>query len=180
MIDIQILRREPEFVREGLAKRGYDFDAEKFQSLDGKRRELIEESETLKAKRNKVSAEIPKLKREGKDISELLETMRGVAERIKGLDEELREAETELNHFMLDLPNLPDDDVPAGGKEANEVIEVHGEKPSFDFEPKHHVDLAVDLGRIDYVRCAKLSGCGFWIFANVGARLEWALLQYFD
>lgn len=179
MIDQQLLRSEPEFVKEGLAKRGFDFDPEMFKQLDEARRSFIEQSETLKAERNKASAEIPKLKREGKDASEVLERMRQVSDRIKELDEDLREREADLRQFLLSLPNLPDADVVAGGKENNEVLQVFGSKPEFEFKPRDHVELAESLGLIDYARGTKLAGSGFWIYKNLGARLEWAMLQYF-
>lgn len=179
MIDQQLLRSEPEFVKESLAKRGFDYEPETFKRLDEARRSLIEQSENLKAERNKVSAEIPTLKREGKDVSDVLERMRQVSDKIKELDDELREREEALRQFLLGLPNLPDEDVVAGGKENNEVLQFFGSKPEFDFETKDHVELAESLGLIDYVRGAKLAGSGFWIYKNLGARLEWAMLQYF-
>lgn len=179
MLDQVYIRKNPEEVREKLKKKGFDADFGPFLRDDQERRRLIGESEELKAERNRVSAEIPKLKKQGEDVSDKLQRMREVGDRIKALDTELQEVNTRITSFLERLPNLPADDVVAGGKENNEVISVWGEKPTFDFTPKHHVDLVTDLGLIDYERGAKLGGSGFWIYKGMGARLEWALLNYF-
>ncbi len=105
--------------------------------------------------------------------------MKAVSDTIKHLDEELKSVETKMNDFISVLPNLPDADVVAGGKENNEVISVYGEKPEFAFKFKDHVDLATSLNLIDYERGVKLGGNGFWIYTGAGAKLEWALLNYF-
>ena len=104
--------------------------------------------------------------------------MRDVGDKIKSLDAELSAVNSRITKFLERLPNLPADDVVAGGKENNEVMYVWGEKPEFDFAPKHHVDLVTDLHMIDYERGAKLSGSGFWIYKGIGARLEWAPVSY--
>ena len=105
--------------------------------------------------------------------------MNELKESVKAASAELKEVETEFNDLMLSLPNLPDRDLKPGGKENNEPIRYYGEQRTFDFEPKHHVDLCTDLGLIDYERGTKLAGSGFWIYRGLGARLEWALLNYF-
>lgn len=179
MLDIQLIRKSPETVQAALAKRGYTVDFTGFLAEDAERRALIAETETLKAKRNQVSAEIPKMKKAGTDVTETLAEMKTLSDTIKAADERLAALDSEQKVFLAALPNLPADDVVAGGKENNAVIEVSGEKPVFDFEPRHHVDLAEQLGLIDYTRGAKLSGAGFWVYTGVGARLEWALLNYF-
>lgn len=105
--------------------------------------------------------------------------MKEIADRIKVMDDELRVVEVDIKEFLSALPNIPADDVVAGGKENNQVVRTFGEKPEFDFEPKHHVDLVTDLGLIDYERGVKLGGNGFWVYTGDGALLEWALLNYF-
>ena len=105
--------------------------------------------------------------------------MKELAADIKANDARIAEIEAEYNELMLGLPNLPDTDLKPGGKENNEPIRYFGEPHSFDFEPKNHVDICTDLGLIDYKRGTKLSGNGFWIYRGMGARLEWALLNYF-
>ncbi|MGI6545868.1 MAG: serine--tRNA ligase [Fastidiosipilaceae bacterium] len=179
MLDIQLIRKDPEFVQTGLAKRGFEVDFADFLALDKERRALIAETEGLKAERNKVSAQIPKIKKEGGDVTAILAQMKELATEIKGNDERLARMDEGQRSFLDGLPNLPDPEVVAGGKEQNEVWKIYGEKPSFEFEPRHHVDIAERLGLIDYTRGAKLSGSGFWVYRGDGARLEWALLNYF-
>jgi seryl-tRNA synthetase len=179
MLDIQKIRKNPDEVAAALKKREYDVDFSEFLSLDEKRREIIAEGEKLKAERNTVSREIPKIKREGGDATVLLNKMKAASDTIKHLDDELKSVETKINDFISVLPNLPDPDVAAGGKENNEVISVYGDKPEFDFKFQDHVDLATSLNLIDYERGVKLGGSGFWIYTGAGAKLEWALLNYF-
>lgn len=179
MLDIQLIRKNSDLVREKLAKKGCNVDFSEFIELDQKRRSLIQQTEELKALRNKVSAEIPMLKKEGKDISTRLADMKKVAEQIKDLDSELATINEKQAIFLQALPNLPDDDLLPGGKENNKVLSVYGEKPQFDFKPLHHVDIAEKLGLIDYNRGAKMAGSGFWVYTGDGAMLEWALLNYF-
>lgn len=179
MLDIKRIREAGEEVRELLARKGFDLDLEKIKSLDERRRQLIQETEALKAEKNRVSAEIPQRKKAGEDVSEIFAQMKEVSERIKAIDEELAEVEAAHFGYLASIPNLPDPDLTAGGEENNEVIAVYGEAPVFTFEPKHHVDLAESLGLIDYTRGAKMAGAGHWVYKGDGARLEWALLNYF-
>lgn len=179
MLDIQLIRTEPEKVQAALAKRGYEVDFDEFLAKDKERRQIISSGEQLKARRNRVSGQIPVLKKKGEDVSEILKEMKEVSDAIKESDARLDELQKGQKDFLESLPNLPADDVVAGGKENNEVIKVFGEKPAFDFEPQHHVDLAESLHMIDYVRGAKMAGSGNWIYSGWGARMEWALLNYF-
>lgn len=179
MLDINEIRNNPERIRKALAKRLVDVDFTEFLEWDQKRRSLISESEALKARKNKVSSEIPRLKKEGKDVSDLLSEMKEISEKVKNLEEELKKIEADIYRFVASLPNLPADDVVAGGKENNQVVRVYGEKPEFSFTPKNHVDLVNLLGLIDYERGVKLGGNGFWVYTGDGALLEWALLNYF-
>lgn len=179
MLDINLIRENPEKVKKGLLKRLDSVDFTQLLKNDEERRELIKKVEELKAEKNKVSKDIPLLKKEGKDVSELIADMKKLGEKIKEIDNKKVKVEEEINDFMRELPNIPDEDVLAGDKENNKVIKVFGEKPEFDFEPKDHVTLATNLKLIDYERGAKLSGNGFWVYTNLGARLEWALINYF-
>ena len=133
----------------------------------------------MKAEQNKVSKTIPQLKKAGEDTAPVFQRMGELKAQIAANDEKLRSIEGEYRTLMLSLPNLPDDDLKPGGKENNEPLRYFGEPHKFDFEPKHHVDLCTDLGRIDYPRGVKLAGSGFWMYTGMGARLEWALLNYF-
>ncbi|NLZ70863.1 MAG: serine--tRNA ligase [Clostridiaceae bacterium] len=179
MLDIQILRDDPRGVEVALAKRNVDIDLTPFLDLDRRRRQLIAETERLRAERNRVSGEIPRLKREGEPVEDLLTEMREVSEQIKTYEAELSILTAEWQRFQDELPNMPADDVAAGGKENNEPLRYYGTMPEFDFTPANHVDLAVNLNLIDYVRGVKLGGNGYWLYRGQGARLEWAMLNYF-
>ncbi len=179
MIDVNLIRNNAEAVRERYARRGKDIDLSAFLELDEKRKTLIGSAETMKARRNKVSAEIPQLKKQGKDVSAIIAEMKTLGDEIARADAALNAVNAEITDFLLRLPNLPDDDLEAGGKENNRPIKVFGEKPNFDFTPKNHVELCAELGLIDYERGAKLAGNGSWIYTGAGAELEWALLNYF-
>jgi seryl-tRNA synthetase len=176
MLDLNLIRSNPDFVRDALKKRQYDVDLSELLSWDQRRRALLAENEAMKADRNRMSKEI---KKRGEDATAALATLKEMAERIKEMDEEQGALEEKINRFVLALPNLPAEDVVAGGKEANAVVRTFGEKPRFDWEPKNHVDLCVDLGLIDYERGVKMGGNGYWLYTGLGARLEWALLNYF-
>lgn len=181
MLDIRMLRSEPDAVKAAIRKREMDLDAvvDEILSLDGDRRRKTASIEKMKAEQNAASRRIPQIKKEGGDVSELMAEMKTLSASIKEADAELSELEERQKTLMLSLPNLPFDDVVAGGKENNVPVHVWGEKPQFDFEPKNHVDLCESLGLIDYERGAKLGGNGAWIYRGMGARLEWALLNFF-
>ena len=181
MLDIKYIKEKPDEVIDRLAIKGKDAkeEIEAILRLDGERRELIAAIDSAKAEQNKTSKMIPQMKKEGKDTAELFAKMKQLSADTKANEDKLKETETQLTSFMLGLPNLPDTDLKAGGKENNEPLRYHGEPRKFDFEPKNHVDICTDLGLIDYKRGAKLSGSGFWIYGGMGARLEWALLNYF-
>ncbi|MBQ7712502.1 MAG: serine--tRNA ligase [Clostridia bacterium] len=179
MIDLQLIRKDSKQVAAALAKKGAIVSFDELLEWDKERRALIAEVETLKARRNKVSGEIPLYKKQGKDTTEIFQEMREIGDKISASDQRIAEVEGKMNDFLARLPNLPDEDVVAGEKENNVVIRIEGEKPVFDFEPQNHVDLCTKLGLIDYERGVKLGGGGYWIYRNMGARLEWAILNYF-
>ena len=181
MIDMKWIRENPEEVIARYAKREKDCRAEvmRLVELDTQRRAMISETDALKAKQNQVSKQIPAMKKAGQDTAPIFAEMNELKKEIQQNDEKLAQIETEYRDLMLGLPNLPDADLAAGGKEANEPLRYYGEPHKFDFQPKHHVDLCTDLGLIDYERGVKLAGSGFWIYNGMGARLEWALLNYF-
>jgi len=175
MLDINRIRNEKEAVRTALLKR---MEAEvldpalaKIETLDAKRRELIQKADDLKAEKNKFSKTKP--------TPEIIEQMKGVGEEIKKIDAELNTVDEQFKEAMAELPNIPADDLLPGGKENNQVVKTFGEKPAFDFSMKDHVELATALDVIDYERAAKMSGSGFWLYKGQGALLEWALLSYF-
>ena len=181
MIDIRRIKDDPAAVKAGLRAKEVDCDAavDRILELDSQRRSLIAETEAMKAEQNKVSKQIPALKKAGEDVTPVFKRMGELKAAIAANDETLRDVEAEYRTWMLSLPNLPDPDLKPGGKENNEPLRYYGEPHKFDFEPKHHVDLCTDLDLIDYERGVKLAGTGFWLYKGMGARLEWALLNYF-
>ena len=195
MLDIRKIKENPDAVKAGLKAKEVDCDAvvDKILELDGQIRNLKTTTETKTAEKNKLAKENGKLfgqkkgaEKKGEDTSaldaqiaansaksvELDKAIEDDAATLKTLSDEFRVA-------MLSLPNLPDEDLLPGGKENNQPLRYIGEKPSFDFAPKHHVDLCENLGLIDYTRGVKLAGAGNWMYTGMGARLEWALLNYF-
>lgn len=179
MLDMNLIRNNQQLVIDGLKKRNYDVDFTEFNEWDAKRKEVISKVEALKAERNKVSKQIPTLKKEGKDVTEILAKMTTMKNEVSVLDEELKTLDSNIKSFVIGLPNLPADDVVAGGKENNKIVKVWGEKPELGDWKKDHVTLATELGLIDYERGAKLAGNGFWVYTGKGAILEWAILNYF-
>ena len=181
MLDIKRIKENPDAIKAGLKAKEVDCDAiiDRILELDEQRRALIASTEERKAHQNKVSKEIPQMKKQGKDVAplfaEMAELKAGIAADAEKLDAVLAEYRT----CMLSLPNMPDPDLLPGGKENNQPLRYFGEPHKFDFEPKHHVDLCNDLGLIDYERGVKLAGAGNWMYTGMGARLEWALLNYF-
>ena len=195
MLDIKKIKENPEAVKAGLRAKEMDCDAviDRILELDVQVRSLKTATETKTAEKNKLSKENGKLfgqkkgaEKRGEDVSAIDAQINANMAASVAIDEaiaddkvKLREAEEQYYTAMLSLPNLPDPDLLPGGKENNEPLRYIGEKHSFDFEPKHHVDLCTDLGLIDYERGVKLAGGGNWMYTGMGARLEWALLNYF-
>ena len=181
MLDIKRIKENPNGVKAALQAKEVDCDAaiDRILELDEQRRALIASTESRKAQQNKVSKEIPLLKKQGKDVAPIFAEMAALKAGMAEDEEKLDEVLAEYRTLMLSLPNLPDPDLLPGGKENNVPLRYIGNKPAFDFEPKHHVDLCEGLGLIDYVRGVKLAGAGNWMYTGMGARLEWALLNYF-
>ncbi len=179
MLDLTRIRNNPQAIADALAKKGYKADFSKIIEWDDQRKSTITEIEALKAQKNKVSSQIPVLKKAGQPVEPIFDEMRKLGEEIAAGDAKIAELVDSINDALSCMPNIPDDDLLPGEKENNRVIKVVGEPPKFDFTPKNHVDLCTELGLIDYERGVKLSGNGFWIYRGMGARLEWALLNYF-
>jgi len=179
MLDLNLIRQDPDGVKAALAKRLYEVDFTQLLAWDAQRRALIQENEAARAERNRVNKVIPQMKKAGQDVTALMEAMKADGEAVKAREEALRELDQRVTSFVAALPNLPAEDVLAGGKEENRVVSVSGKKPEFAFEPRNHMDLCQSLGLIDYERGVKMGGNGFWLYTGLGARLEWALLNYF-
>ena len=195
MLDIRKIKENPDSVKAGLKAKEVDCDAivDRILVLDTEIRALKTASEGRTAQKNKIAKENGKLfgqkkgmEKKGEDTSAIdaqIEANKAESIALDAANEadtaKLKELSAEYKTAMLSLPNLPDADLLPGGKENNEPLRYIGEKHNFDFEPKHHVDLCQDLGLIDYERGVKLAGSGNWMYTGMGARLEWALLNYF-
>jgi len=195
MLDIRKIKENPDAVKAGLKAKEVDCDAivDRILELDVQVRGLKTATETKTAQKNKIAKENGKLfgmkkglEKKGEDTSAVDAQIEANKAASIALDAEiaddaakLKELSVEFRTAMLSLPNLPDADLLPGGKENNQPIRFSGEMVQFDFEPKHHVDLCTNLGLIDYERGVKLAGSGNWMYTGLGARLEWALLNYF-
>jgi len=177
MLDINLIRTDAEKVKKALLKRLDSVDLEPVLALDRKRRELIVEADSLKMKKNAASATVKKLDKDAQQA--VFSEMKEISAKVKALDAEAAAVEADLAKLMAELPNMPADDVVAGGKENNAVLREWGKKPEFSFQAKDHLALCKDLGLIDYERGVKLGGTGFWVYRDLGARLEWALMNLF-
>lgn len=180
MLDMKYLRNNFKEVEGKLAHRGEDLsDLAKFGSLDERRRELIADTEKLKAKRNEATKQISVLKREKKDAEPAIKEMRQVGDEISILDKELKEIEGELQHIMLSIPNIPHESVPIGEDEDDNIeARKWGDLPNFDFEIQPHWDIATNLDILDFERAGKVTGSRFVFYKGLGARLERALWNF--
>ena len=195
MLDIMKIRQNPDAIKAGMKAKEVDCDAivDRILELDVQVRGLKTATETMTAEKNKLSKENGKLfgqkkgaEKRGEDTSAIeaqiaanMAASNKIDAEIAEDKEKLKQLDAELYNNMLALPNMPDPDLLPGGKENNQPLRYIGEKHAFDFEPKHHVDLCTELGLIDYERGVKLAGGGNWMYTGMGARLEWALLNYF-
>jgi seryl-tRNA synthetase len=183
MLDINLIRKQPDFVKQRLATRGAGDEAriDEIFALDEQRRKFLGEVESLKAVRNKVSKEIGALmgqKKLAEAEAKKAET-KDLGDKIAALDKQAAETETARDALMLRLPNLPHESVALGKTaEDNPVVRVHGEQPCYSFKPKSHVELCENLKLVDFARATKLSGSGFLLYTNWGAKLERALIQF--
>jgi seryl-tRNA synthetase len=179
MLDIKYVRENIDHVRSKMEERGQDIDLDKFSELEQKRRDILQEVETLRSERNTVSKEIGTRKKNKEDASELIEKMSEVSGRIKKLDDSLKEVEATLHDIIMIIPNLPHESVPTGtGEENNPVVREWGEKPAFDFEPLPHWDIGENLNILDFARGAKITGARFTLYRGAGAMLERALINF--
>ncbi|WP_031481303.1 serine--tRNA ligase [Streptomyces bicolor] len=179
MLDVTLIRNHPEQVRDGLRKRGLDADIPAFLALDTEFREARTAVERLRGERRRISAEIAARRRTDAPADELRGEARLLADQLAAAEADLAELAQRHQEFLDGLPNLPDDDVVAGGKENNQVVGAVGSPPEFGFAAKDHVRLTQDLGLVDHKRGTALAGNGYWIYRGDGAALEWALLNHF-
>lgn len=181
MIDIKRIVDQREKVEEGLLKRlsKEEFDLDEILKIYDKKKDLQLEFDTKRAQQNQFNDKMASTEKGSDEFKKLLTDLKEKAAEVKDLESKLKEVEKELVSKLEVLPNIPDEDVVAGGKENNEVVKTVGEKPKFDFEPKDHVQLGKDLGLLDLERATKISGNNFSMYRGMGARLEWAVINFF-
>lgn len=181
MIDIRRIVEHKDEVEKSLLKRlsKEEFDLDRIIEIHEQRKKLQQEFDSKKAQQNGYNNEMAKLEKDSLEFKELVDQLKEKAEEIKEVESKLREVEKELTSKLEVLPNIPDEDVRSGGKEANEDIKVVGEQPSFDFEIKNHIQLSDELELFDFERASKISGSNFSMYRGQGARLEWALINFF-
>lgn len=179
MLDIKRIRNNPEEVVNLLKRRNADLSLDKVLELDIARREKLVEAENMKAEQNKVSKQVPLLKKEGKDVTAILQEMKDLAEKVKIFDGEIKEIDAKIEQELLNIPNIPNADITVGASDAdNKEVRRWGDPRKFDFELKAHWDLGVDLGILDFERATKITGTRFSMFKGIGARLERAITAY--
>lgn len=180
MLDIKILRQNPELIKDALKKRNNDLDITPAIELDQKRREILTDVEQRKAKQNEINKKIPQMKKAGENTDEIFAQMREISNEIKADDEKVREIDQELRNFMLRIPNIPNAQVPVGADDSENVeIRKFSEPRKFDFEPKAHWDIGTNLDILDFERGTKVAGTRFTVYKGLGARLERAVIQFF-
>ena len=179
MLDIKRIRQNPEEVKELLAKRHGNFPIDELLGLDEKRRKVLIQVEEMKAKQNAVSKEIPKLKKEGKDATDVLNEMKQLSDQVRELDMEVKAMDDSIKNLLLQIPNTPNKEVVEGKSDADNVeIRRFGEPRVFEFEPKAHWDLGTELGVLDFERASKITGARFTLFKGLGAKLERAIISF--
>ncbi|MFQ6749266.1 MAG: serine--tRNA ligase [Clostridia bacterium] len=179
MIDINLIKENPEKIRLALEKKNWKTNFDEVLAWYDEKNALQTQSDALKAQRNQLSAQVPARKKQGLDCEEIFAEVKKINAQTAEMDEKMKVLGDKIFDFMAALPNIPDDDLLAGGKENNVAIRTFGQKPHFDFKAKDHVELCESLGLVDYARAGKISGHGTWIYTGDGARLEWALLNFF-
>ena len=180
MLDIKILRTEPDKIRESLKNRFNDLDITPAIELDKERRAILADAEQKKAKQNEITKQIPAMKKAGENTDKIFAEMRELSDEIKEDDAKISQIDEDLRNFMLKIPNIPNKDVPVG-KDDTENVEIrrYSEPRNFDFEPKAHWDIGTDLDILDFDRGAKIAGSRFTVYKGLGARLERSVIQFF-
>ena len=179
MHEIGFFRNHLDAIRDKLATRGFELDTAAFQAIDSRRRQFLTETEQLKAERNKETAEIGRLRREGVDTADRQQRTRELGERISELEKKAEESDAEFRDLLTRIPNLPHESVPVGRSEHDNVeVRRCGTPREFDFAPKAHWDLGPELGILDLERAAKVTGARFAVYWDLGAKLERALINF--
>ncbi len=181
MLDVKLIIENPDLVKEGLLKRmsEEEFDLGEIKDIYEDLKLKKQSFESLRAEQKSFNEKMAKLEKGSDEFKKIISELKNVSEKVKGLEIEVRDLEKKLNSKLEVLPNIPEEDVPAGEKEGNVVVEEFGEKKKFDFEIKDHIQIAEDLKLIDFERAAKIAGSQFVMYFGDGARLEWALINFF-
>ncbi|HQA99081.1 MAG TPA: serine--tRNA ligase, partial [Candidatus Dojkabacteria bacterium] len=181
MIDVKRIVEDKDNVEKGLLKRlsSKEFNLDEIVDLYERKKDLQTEYDTKRAGQKEFNDRMASMDKGEVEYTKLLESLREKAQEIKEVEQKLKSTEQELRAKLEVLPNIPDEDVVAGGKEKNEVVKEFGQKPEYGFEIKDHVQLGTDLDILDFQRATKISGNNFSIYKGLGARLEWALINYF-
>ena len=178
MLDLKFIRENKDIVKEAIRNRGQKLDIDELLRLDEERRKLLVEVEALKADRNKANDQISALMKAKKNPKDIISKMKIVSQKIADFDTKVDEIDKKIAKFIYIIPNIPDKSVPIGGPEENKIVRSCGKTPTFDFNPKNHLELCEILGIIDFGRAAKISGSNFVLYMGMGARLERALINF--
>jgi seryl-tRNA synthetase len=179
MLNIELIRNEPERVKAGVKAKKVEIDIDAIAALDAKNRELRTERDKLRNEQTTKSKQIPQAKKNGEDIAPIIEEMNRLKARVQELEEETKDLHAKIQNELLYIPNLPSDTTPIGHTEEDNIeVRSWGENRPFDFQPKPHWDLCTDLGIVDFERATKISGSGYGLYMGDGARLERALISY--
>ncbi|NLK35304.1 MAG: serine--tRNA ligase [Gracilibacteraceae bacterium] len=179
MLDIRVIRSNPEEIKRKLSRRGQEFRIDEVLKLDEQRRQVIYQVEELKSRKNKVSEEVAELKKAKQDAETMVLEMRQVSEKIKEMDEQVRNLDEKITDILLTIPNTPNDGIPDGSSDAdNAEIRKQGEPTKFEYEPKAHWDIGIDLNILDFETAGKVTGARFTFYRGLGAKLERALINF--
>ncbi|RLC30206.1 MAG: serine--tRNA ligase, partial [Deltaproteobacteria bacterium] len=180
MLDGKFIKQNPDEVKKAIANRGEDPAViDRFLEYEAERKELLSETESLRHKRNVVSAQVARMKQKGENADELIAAMREVSSKIKELNDSLSEIQARMDSVLLGIPNTPHESVPTGTDESdNPTLRKHGTIPDFDFQPRAHWEIGESLGILDFKRAAKIAGARFPLYVGAGALMERALINF--
>jgi len=178
MLDLKFIRDNKDLVKESIKNRNYKLDIDELLKLDEEHRKLLVEMEDLKAKRNKANDDVSAAMKAKKNPKELIEKMKPLSQKIADFEVKVEEISQKIEKFRYIIPNIPDKSVPVGGPESNKIVRSWGKTPTFDFNPRNHIELAELLDIISFGTAAKITGSNFVLFKGLGARLERALINF--
>ncbi len=178
MLDLKFIRENKDVIKKAIKDRGLKLDIDELLKLDEEHRKLLLEAEALRAKRNKANDEITAFMKAKKNPKELIDKIKSVSQKIADFDKKVEEISQKIDKFMYIIPNIPDKSVPKGGPEANKIVKSWGKTPTFDFNPRSHIELVEILKIISFGTASKITGSNFVLYMGLGARLERALINF--